>query len=103
MEYGSPPEPVDEGAIRAWVGRHHKGFGFNKGSEKGQKAWDKITKNVKNKLEREGIEVGTVEHPMPVQNPFGGVVFRPFLRPAMMNVKPQIKDIVKQAIAEGKA
>lgn len=80
MEYGKPPEKLSEEEkedVAQWAKRHQL------------PAFPVIRK-----LETKGIEVGTAEKPFETK----GKTFRPFLRPAIYQSIPEIKNIVKDIL-----
>lgn len=79
MEYGTPPELMDDNEkeqLKDWARRHNL----------------PATRVIRN-IEKKGIKVGTVENPL--ETPSGE---RPFLRPAVFNSIPDIKNIIKQEL-----
>lgn len=80
LEYGKPPEPLsdeEKKELAEWAKRH------------GLPAFPIIRK-----IEKKGIEVGTEKHPLLTK----GGTYRPFLRPALHQSIPEIKEIIRSML-----
>ena len=81
LEYGKPPEPLtkqEKEDVEAWAKRHRlPGKGVIYG------------------LEHKGIKAGTPE--MPYRVPNG--TYRPFMRPALLQSRSEIKDMIKEVLS----
>jgi hypothetical protein len=80
MEYGKPPGVLDESEkeeLKGWAKRH----GIP-------------TFAVIRKIETKGIEVGTPKNPLET----AGHTFRPFMRPALHQSIPNIRELIKNRL-----
>ena len=86
MEYGKPPEPnmskEDEQNILDWAARHN--MNLSQGMA------------VVRKIKAKGIAVGTPKQPL--RTPIG--TYRPFMRPALIQCMPEIKQIVVEELSK---
>jgi hypothetical protein len=89
LEYGRPPEPLNEDekeGLRKWAERH------------GVKNPDGTVRYI----EKHGLEVGTVDKPLHVTW-LGRDSYRPFLRPALYQSIPYIREAIIADVKRGKA